>query len=74
MLQAPTDRNLVPERPHVNFSKFATGDLPTVQVPLEVINRPIPSVLDEEKVLRFMQDIQVSFVEVSTGGLFSNKR
>jgi sulfiredoxin len=26
---------------------------------MKVINRPIPSVLDEEKVLRFMDDIKV---------------
>lgn len=59
MLHAPSDRDPAPARPHVNFSKFATGDLPTVQVPIEVINRPIPSVLEEDKVLRFMHDIQV---------------
>ncbi|GAA5907055.1 hypothetical protein JCM6882_005157 [Rhodosporidiobolus microsporus] len=43
---------------HVNFSKFATGDAPTVQVPMSVINRPLPSELDQSKVERFMEDIE----------------
>ncbi|GAA5952196.1 hypothetical protein JCM8115_003530 [Rhodotorula mucilaginosa] len=60
MLQAPSHDSpaSTAPRPFVNFSKFATGDLPTVHVPMKVINRPIPSVLDEEKVLRFMDDIK----------------
>ncbi|BGP54825.1 hypothetical protein JCM8202v2_002412 [Rhodotorula sphaerocarpa] len=45
-------------RPHVNVSKFATGEQPTIQVPMRVINRPIASVLDEDKVKRFVQDIE----------------
>lgn len=44
---------------HVNFSKFATADAPTVQVPMSVINRPLPSQLDQSKVERFMEDIKV---------------
>ncbi|GAA5904924.1 hypothetical protein JCM5296_001735 [Sporobolomyces johnsonii] len=44
--------------PHVNFSKFANADAPTVQVPMSVINRPLPSELDENKVQQFMKDIQ----------------
>ncbi|GAA5839454.1 hypothetical protein JCM3766R1_003551 [Sporobolomyces carnicolor] len=44
--------------PHVNFSKFASADAPTVEVPLRVINRPLPSELSEEKVQQFMKDIQ----------------
>ncbi|GAA5823610.1 hypothetical protein JCM11251_000697 [Rhodosporidiobolus azoricus] len=43
---------------HVNFSKFANADAPTVQVPMRVINRPLPSVLDQSKVERFMEDIK----------------
>ncbi|KAI5476807.1 hypothetical protein MNV49_007264 [Pseudohyphozyma bogoriensis] len=34
------------------------GTLPVVDVPLAVINRPLPSELDEEKVERFMGDIK----------------
>lgn len=65
MLQAPAHDSTAATaaqapRPFVNFSKFATEDLPTVHVPMRVINRPIPSILDEEKVLRFMDDIRVS--------------
>ncbi|BGP39128.1 hypothetical protein JCM10450v2_003082 [Rhodotorula kratochvilovae] len=47
-----------PTAPHVNFSKFATPNSPTVQVPMRVINRPLPSELDEDKVVRFMEGIQ----------------
>ncbi|GAA5927826.1 sulfiredoxin [Sporobolomyces koalae] len=43
---------------HVSFSKFASADAPTVNVPMRVINRPLPSELDEEKVKQFMKDIQ----------------
>lgn len=48
-----------PAAPHVNFSKFATADSPTVQVPMSVINRPLPSELDQAKVERFMEGIKV---------------
>ncbi|GAA5955036.1 hypothetical protein JCM3765_003167 [Sporobolomyces pararoseus] len=44
--------------PHINFSKFANADAPTVDVPMSVINRPLPSELNEEKVQQFMKDIQ----------------
>ncbi|GAA5854384.1 hypothetical protein JCM5353_001775 [Sporobolomyces roseus] len=44
--------------PHVNFSKFANADTPTVDVPMSVINRPLPSELSEEKVQQFMKNIQ----------------
>ncbi|GAA5894525.1 hypothetical protein JCM8208_006264 [Rhodotorula glutinis] len=47
-----------PAAPHVNFSKFATADSPTVQVPMSVINRPLPSELDQAKVERFMEGIK----------------
>jgi len=54
--------------PHVNFSKFANADAPTVDIPMSVINRPLPSELSEEKVQQFMKDIQVSqsFVGIRT--------
>jgi len=52
--------------PHVNFSKFANADAPTVDVPMSVINRPLPSELSEEKVQQFMKDIQVSNSLTST--------
>jgi len=45
---------------HVNYSKFANADAPTVDVPMSVINRPLPSELSEEKVQQFIKDIQVS--------------
>jgi len=48
-----------PAAPHVNFSKFATADSPTVQIPMRVINRPLPSELDQDKVGRFMEGIKV---------------
>lgn len=44
---------------HINFSKFANANTPTEQVPMRVINRPLPSELDESKVERFMEDIKV---------------
>ncbi|BGP23869.1 sulfiredoxin [Rhodotorula toruloides] len=53
-----TEAQTAPAAQHVDFSKFATPDSPTVNVPLEVINRPVPSQLEEEKVLRFMEDIK----------------
>ncbi|KAL7338865.1 sulfiredoxin [Rhodotorula toruloides] len=53
-----TNAQAAPAAQHVNFSKFATPTSPTVDVPLAVINRPVPSQLDEGKVLRFMEDIQ----------------
>ncbi|GAA6061384.1 hypothetical protein JCM10212_000644 [Sporobolomyces blumeae] len=43
---------------HVNFSKFANANAPTVDVPMSVINRPLPSELSEEKVEQFMKDIE----------------
>ncbi|EGU12880.1 Sulfiredoxin [Rhodotorula toruloides ATCC 204091] len=54
-----TDAQAAPAAQHVNFSKFATTASPTVDVPMAVINRPVPSQLDEDKVLRFMEDIKV---------------
>ncbi|KAK4334341.1 Sulfiredoxin [Rhodotorula toruloides] len=53
-----TDAQAAPAAQHVNFSKFATTASPTVDVPMAVINRPVPSQLDEDKVLRFMEDIK----------------
>lgn len=53
---------------HVNFSKFASKDAPTVQVPMKVVNRPLPSELDESKVQRFMADIQVRTTLFTLGG------
>ncbi|GAA5994177.1 sulfiredoxin [Rhodotorula paludigena] len=59
MLQAPADTLMQSQsQQHVNFSKFASKDAPTVQVPMKVINRPLPSELEESKVQRFMADIQ----------------
>lgn len=40
------------------FSRY--DDLPVHNVPMRVINRPLPSELDEEKVLSFMEDMKVS--------------
>lgn len=55
----PTDAmSLAPQ--HISFSKFANADTPTVDVPMSVINRPLPSELSEEKVQQFMKDIQAS--------------
>jgi uncharacterized ParB-like nuclease family protein len=51
---------------HINISKFATSDAPTEQVPMRVINRPLPSELDEDKVERFMEDIKVRREAFST--------
>lgn len=48
--------------PRSAFSVFSTESdkTPTVDVPLSVINRILPSELDEIKVAQFMEDIQVS--------------
>ncbi|ORY91626.1 ParB/Sulfiredoxin [Leucosporidium creatinivorum] len=39
-------------------SVFQSHSIQAVDVPFEVINRPLPSELDEDKVQRFMKDIQ----------------
>lgn len=41
------------------FSIFAKAGQAPVDVPMRVLNRPLPSELDEDKVQRFMRDIQV---------------
>lgn len=40
------------------MSKFATEDAPVYDVPMSVINRPLPSELDESKVSRFVRDLE----------------
>lgn len=46
---------------HAASSIFARGgDAPVHNVPMRVINRPVPSELDEGKVAAFMQDMRVS--------------
>ena len=40
-------------------SIFVTDDAPVHDVPMSVIKRPLPSALDEGKVVQFMQNIQV---------------
>jgi len=48
--------------PPTKISMFSkeSDTTPTVQVPMRVINRPLPSELDEDKVEQFMRDIRVT--------------
>lgn len=41
-------------------SIFARDDAPVHNVPMAVIRRPLPSELDEDKVLAFMEEMKVS--------------
>ena len=53
---------LAPKAPPTRISMFSkeSENTPTVQVPMRVINRPLPSELSEDKVEQFMRDIKVS--------------
>ena len=47
-------------------SAFARGDGEVHIVPMSVIQRPLPSELDEEKVKAFMQEMKVRQAEMSS--------
>ncbi|KAL8279895.1 hypothetical protein RQP46_007745 [Phenoliferia psychrophenolica] len=44
--------------PLATSSVFAAKERPSHDVPMSIINRPLPSQLDEAKVARFMEDIK----------------
>ncbi|KAK4705551.1 sulfiredoxin, partial [Phenoliferia sp. Uapishka_3] len=57
-----------PPPPLSDSSVFAAKERPVHDVPMAVINRPLPSTLEEEKVARFMSDIILTSFLVGKAG------